>query len=465
MIQKIKIKYMRIRNQSAKGFSMIIILTLCFCPSIFSQIYLQKYIDEGLENNIVMKQKNIGLEKSLLALKEARSWFYPSAALTGDYTWAEGGRTIPFPIGDLLNPIYSTLNQLTNSQSFPQVENMEIQLMPKDFYDARIRVAYPVISPERHYNYQIKKDEVRMAEYEIETYKQELIRDIETAYYNYCLAVDAKKIFESALGLVDKNLQINRSLVLNGKGLQANVLRAESEAEQIRSRLRESENLRINAKSWFNFLLNKSLSDTVIYEFVQLPEDLNRAVATEPVVTNRSELKQLGTALTIRQSLLEMNKRYAIPKVYTFVDLGSQAFDWEFNSKSRYMLAGVQVNVPIFSGLRNQAKISTSKLEISELELTRENTAKQLSVAAGVSRNNLSTAIVNHGSSLKQYESARAYFHLIETGYSEGVNSLIEFMDARNQLTTSEIQVKLNWYKVLSAYSDLKRQTASSSVQ
>ena len=456
---------MVIVKSSSKSLSLILGLTICYCSSLFSQTWLQKYIDEGLENNIVMKQKNIGLEKSLMALKEARSWFYPSAALTGDYTWAEGGRTIPFPIGDLLNPIYSTLNQLTNSQTFPQVENMEIQLMPKNFYDARIRVAYPVISPERHYNYKIKKEEIRMAEYEIETYRQELIRDIETAYYNYCLAVDARKILESALGLVNKNLQVNESLVKNGKGLHANVLRAESEAEQIKSRLRESENLRLNARSWFNFLLNKPLTDTVIYEFIQLPYDLNLAASTEPVITNRSELKQLGTALSIRQSVLDMNKRYAIPRVYTFMDLGSQAFNWDFTSKTRYLLTGVQVNVPLFTGLRNQAKISTSKLEISELELIRENITRQFSVAAGVSRNNLNTAIANHASSLKQYESAKAYFNLIEKGYSEGINSLIEFMDARNQLTSSEIQVKINWYKVLSAYADLKRQTANSSMQ
>jgi outer membrane protein TolC len=73
--------------------------------------------------------------------------------------------------------------------------------------------------------------------------------------------------------------------------------------------------------------------------------------------------------------------------------------------------------------------------------------------------------MTNLGSSEKQYQSASAYFGLIEKGYSEGINSLIEFMDARNQLTASEIQVKLNRYKVLSAYADLKRQTASSTIQ
>ena len=433
--------------------------------SLPAQEQLAKYIEEGLGSNLVMKQKNIGLQQSLLALKEARSWFYPSAGFTGEYTWAEGGRNIDFPVGDLLNPVYSTLNQLTGTENFPQVENAEIQLMPKNFYDARFRVAYPVLNTDLHYNYQIKKQEIRLAEYEIETYRQELIRNIESAYYNYCLAVDAVKIFESASGLVNRNLQINKSLVSNGKGLPANVLRAESEVEVINSRVREAENQQENARSWFNFLLNRQLNDTIIYEILPFPADLAASVSNIPVTENRSELRQLSTAIGIRQSVLSMNQRYAVPRINTFVDLGSQAFNWEFNSKSRYLLAGLQVSVPIFEGLRNRVKISSSKLELDNLAIQREQASHQFSVAAGVAQNNLNTAMANLGSSEKQHQSAKAYFSLVEKGYSEGINSLIEFMDARNQFTASEIQVKLNRYKVLSAYADLKRQTATSTIQ
>ncbi len=207
-------------------FLIIYFVGLVYSDSLSAQEYLRKSIEEGLAGNLVMKQKNISLQQSLLALKEARSWYYPSAGFSGDYTWAEGGRTIAFPIGDLLNPVYSTLNQLTGTQNFPQVQNAEIQLMPRDFYDARIRIAYPLLNTDLHYNYKIKKQEIKLAEYEIETYKQELTREIETAYYNYCLAVDASKIFESALGLVRRNLQVNKSLVENGKGLPASVLAA-----------------------------------------------------------------------------------------------------------------------------------------------------------------------------------------------------------------------------------------------
>ena len=453
-----------IRNVISAGLCFIL-LGVGFPGTVGAQTFLKKYIEEGLSNNLVMKQKDLSLRRSLLALKEARSWFYPSAAFTGDYTWAEGGRTIALPVGDLLNPVYSTLNQLTHSNHFPVIENSEFQLLPQNFYDARFRVAYPLLNTDLYYNSRIKKDEIRMAEYEIEIYRQELTREIESAYYNYCLATDAAKIYESATALVKRNLQVNQSLERNGKGLAANVLRAESETEVISSRLREAENQQKNARSWFNFLLNRSFSDSVVYETLPFPEDLAQSLTATPVTGNRSELKELGTAMNIRHSELSMNNRYAIPKVNTFVDLGSQAADWQFNSQSRYFMAGVEVTVPVFTGFRNRTKISKTKLELEDLSIRLENTNRQIMVAADAARNNLSTAMANLTSSEKQYQSARAYFNLVEKGYAAGINSLLEFMDARNQLTASEIEVKLNRYKVLSAYSDLKRQTASSTLQ
>ena len=453
-----------IRNVISAGLCFIL-LGVVFPGTVGAQTFLKKYIEEGLSNNLVMKQKDLSLRRSLLALKEARSWFYPSAAFTGDYTWAEGGRTIALPVGDLLNPVYSTLNQLTHSNHFPVIENSEFQLLPQNFYDARFRVAYPLLNTDLYYNSRIKKDEIRMAEYEIEIYRQELTREIESAYYNYCLATDAAKIYESATALVKRNLQVNQSLERNGKGLAANVLRAESETEVISSRLREAENQQKNARSWFNFLLNRSFSDSVVYETLPFPEDLAQSLTVTPVTGNRSELKELGTAMNIRHSELSMNNRYAIPKVNTFVDLGSQAADWQFNSQSRYFMAGVEVTVPVFTGFRNRTKISKTKLELEDLSIRLENTNRQIMVAADAARNNLSTAMANLTSSEKQYQSARAYFNLVEKGYAAGIHSLLEFMDARNQLTASEIEVKLNRYKVLSAYSDLKRQTASSTLQ
>ena len=125
-----------------------ILLFLMLSQNSFAQEKLDNYIKSGLENSEVIKQQNIQLNKNLYALKEAKSLFFPNVAFNSTYTLADGGRTIDFPIGDLLNPVYSSLNQLTNSNSFPQLQNQSILLNPNNFLDAKIHTTLPIINAE-----------------------------------------------------------------------------------------------------------------------------------------------------------------------------------------------------------------------------------------------------------------------------------------------------------------------------
>ena len=60
-----------------------------------------------------------------------------------------------------------------------------------------------------------------------------------------------------------------------------------------------------------------------------------------------------------------------------------------------------------------------------------------------------------------QVKSAHSYFKLINKGFKEGANSLIEFIDARNQLTSSELTLNINKYKLMIEIANLERETAS----
>src|SRR5258708_34736935 len=102
---------------------------------VFAQDHLSAYISVGLNNNLVLKDKSISLEQSLLSLKNAKSYFLPSVTFITDYLSAEGGRIITFPAVDLLNSVYSTLNQLTSTHKFPPVTILDANLLPHTFID------------------------------------------------------------------------------------------------------------------------------------------------------------------------------------------------------------------------------------------------------------------------------------------------------------------------------------------
>jgi len=445
--------------------SIILIILLAISRIAVSQTQLDEYLAIGLKENLALKQKNISLEKSMIALKQARSYFLPSLNLVGNYITADGGRTISFPAGDLLNPVYSTLNQLTSSQNFPLVKNADVQFLPTNFYDARVHLTYPLLDANIHYNKSIRKQEIGLREYEVEIYKQELIKDIRQAYYSYCSSMDAIAVYNTAQDLVNQNLRVNQSLYRNGKSLKANVVRAESESENINFKIIEAKNASLSAKYYFNFLLNRPVTDSVIYEEQSLPETLLSSISTPPVTKGRSELFQIDAGLRIDSTVLRMNRNYFVPKLSTSLDLGSQASNFKFTPQSRYYLFALQLDFPIFNGKRYQYKIAETKLDIENRRLQKDLAEDQLQLSASIAQNNLKTAIALHQSSKKQLVSAQSYFHLIDKGYKEGVNSLIEFIDARNQLTTAELQVSINKNKILNAFADYQRETAISTIQ
>lgn len=426
-----------------------------------AQSVLDNYVQEGLKSNLVLQQKNLTLQQAQQSLQIAKSYFLPSINLLADYTSGEGGRNISIPVGDLLNPVYTSLNQMTQSDAFPQVENVNENFFPKNFYDARIRTSVPLINTDLYFNKTIQGQQVVLKQYELDAYKRQLVLDIKTAYYNYLAADASVKIYESALILVNKNVEINQSLLRNGKSLPANVMRSKSEAERVKADLNSARNQVSNARKYFNFLLNRALDREMETSRTML-ENLSSVLdTTSSLVQNREELQIIKTVREINQSTLQMSKLNRMPKVNAFLDLGTQASDWKYNNDSRYYLVGVQLSLPIFQGFRNSASIRQNNLEIRKTEQNLANTSRQLELAASVAQHDLQTTIENYYAAQNQLKAAQSYFNLIEKGYKEGVNSLIEFLDARNQLTASELQLNLRELEVLTADARVERETAS----
>jgi outer membrane protein len=433
------------------------------CKS-FSQSPLSEYIEAGVKNNLVLQQKDIALERAMNALKIANGMFAPSVTFLTNYTSGDGGRRISIPVGDLMNPVYATLNQLTGSDNFPQIENVNQNFFPRDFYDARVRTAMPIINTDMIYNRKIREQQTLLQELEVESYKRELIRNIKVAYFQYLAAQEAIKIHQSALMRAQEGKRVNESLLKNGKGLQAYILRSESEVETTQAQLAEAERQAENAKMYFNFLLNRNLQEPIDTTF-----DSGSALALVPALLQeplqpwkREELKQMETLVSINRDLVKMNAHFWVPRLSGFVDVGAQAEHLEYNSQARYYLFGFQLEMPLFAGFTNRYKIHQSRLDLRQNELQQSLIKNQLQLSATQTQRALSTAYQNYLSSQKQLEAVQSYQKLIEKGYKEGVNTFIETIDARNQLTGIQLLVIVNQYKVLMAQADLERETAGS---
>ena len=448
-------------------FCFVLLFTLFCFSTANAQDILKAYVDTAFKNNIVLQQKNVSLEKAQYALKTAKGLFLPTVALQGAYQTADGGRNIPLPLGDLMNPVYSTLNQITGSTNFPMLENQTINFLPKNFHDAKLRTTVPIINTDIIYNKRIAQQQVVLKEYEVQIYKRDLVKEIKTAYYNYLNALAAVDIYKSGLQLAKEGLRVNEKLLENGKGLPAYVLRSQSEVENANATLLDAQQKVNNARLYFNFLLNRNPNDLILSDTNDQTElaKVEGLLAGLNMTNQREELKVLGQVEGINKNVQKMNSQFAVPKLGAFLDVGTQSEGFHFNANTRYYMLGLQLEIPIFSGNRNSNKLKESNLDLRNAELNSNLVAQQLSLSAKVSQNNLRSAYQTYQSSQKQFEAAATYLRLIERGYLAGANSFVETIDARNQYTSSKILVNINLYKVLTAMANMERETASYVIQ
>ncbi len=438
--------------------SIKVIILLAIANQSISQNALENYIREAINNNTGLKQQTINLNKSVLALKEAKTLFFPSMSIQGNYFLADGGRTIDLPLGDLLNPAYSTLNQLTQSNNFPQFENQSILLNPNNFYDLKMRTTAPLINLEIEFNRRIKSNLVNIQKLEVEIFKRELVKETKLAYYQYLKAADAERIYQNALVLVSENKRINESLFINQTTNRTALKRSEAEVVKINAELQNASQIKKNAKAYFNFILNKNLSDSIIEDLTIMEFKANEIGLS---IDSREELKQLNLAQSVNKEIINLNKATVLPNLSAFLDLGSQAFDWEFNDKSRYYFFGLSFQWNIFSFGKNYYKIKQAKEDLKNAELKTEDVTDKLQLQMFSIANEYSSALSKHIASKSVLNAAQTNYTDALKLYKEGIIIYLELLDAQNQLINAQLQVSISSENVLSKMAEIERINAT----
>lgn len=454
---------MMLRPRSSFALAVTFIAVLAGLNTAIAQGSLNLYISEALEANHGIKQQTFQLEKSLFALKEAKGMFMPSVTFSTTYTKADGGRTIDFPTGDLLNQTYSTLNQLTGTNSFPQLKNESILLNPDNFYDAKFRTSLPLLNAELIYNKRIKQQQVELQRAEVALYKRELIKDIKTAYYQYAKAVHAVSIYQSSLQLVKEGKRINTVLLNTEKANRTAVIRSENEVFRISAALTTALENRRSAQAYFNFLVNRQRADTIIIDEINVLPPMD--IETNSQVDKREELLKLGIAKTIDENLTGLSQAYIIPKVNTFLDLGSQAFDWKYNDRSRYYLFGVSLSWDIFSSGVNNYKVKQARAEQHSLAEQSDYIEDQLKTELYVRKNDFQSALAQYNAARSQLKTAETYYSDELKLYKEGLAIYIELLDAQNQLINAKLDSNIALFNTWISYAAIERASASFNIQ
>jgi outer membrane protein TolC len=440
-----------------KGSLLISLLAAGF-SSFAQNTVLDKYIQTAFSNNKGLKDQNFQLTRSMLALKEAKSLFGPNVSFLGSYTKSAGGRTIDFPIGDIMNPVYNSLNQLTSSHDFKPLENVAVQLNPDNFYDAKVRASLPLINAEIYYNQKIKREQLSQQQAALNVYKRELVRDIKTAYYQYYQASQSVAIYNNALSLIRENIRINESMVRNGVRNNTALYRAQTEKEKTDADMNKAINARKNSKAYFNFLLNRGLEEEIMLDssLLAMPDHLPGMD-----INGREELAEYKSATNTYRLNEQLQRSYLVPKLSTFIDLGSQGMGANFNGDTRYYLFGVNLEWNLFASRKYKYKIQQAANDVQTVSNNAAETTEALQLQSYQAVNDYQTAVLNFKTAQSQLSFAERYYRDQMKVYKEGQLLYIELLDAQHQLTEAQLQTSVAGAAVQTAYAAVERAQAS----
>lgn len=430
---------------------------------------LDPLVAEALARNVELAGGAATVAQRLAELDAARARYKPALDISARYSRADGGRTFDVPVGDLLNPVYATLEDLTGSP-FPRLENQSFPLLRPEEQETKVTLTQPLYDPRLAPAVDARRDAHRGARASLAALRARVTRDVRQAYYDWLAARAAIEIADSALALARENERVNASLFTHGKVTRDLLLRAQADALALEQQQRAAEARATLARAYLNLLRNAPLDAPIEAAALdaEAPARLRRALeqrhgaplALEPLtaaaLARRPELAQLDAALAASEAQERLAGAALKPSVGLAVDAGTQGEDYGFDEADRFVLASVVVRFKAFDGGADRAGVRAARAARDAVAAQRAQAELAIRLEVQTALERLAVAEASLDAAAQRAEAAEAAFTIKRRKRDLGQVSQVEFLDARNALTDARLNLSVTRADALARLADVE---------
>jgi len=429
---------------------------------------IDEYVREALRSNLSLQSESLEVERNMAALDAARAHFLPTIALQARYTRAQGGREINIPVGTLVSPIYSTLNQLLAAQGRPaefgSVPDQTILFQRKREQDTRFTVRQPLYAPAIPAAVRAQRAQLEASQFNRIAVARRLKRDVTVAYLDWLKARRTVGIVEASIALLNENLRVTESLFRNGKVTQDQVLRARAEQLAVMQQLRETQNGQSQARSFVNFLLNRPLDEPL--EVADIDRQVGHTAhdltaLRTAALESRPEIVQLDRTVTAAESQIQIARADLKPSLSLGIDAGIQDETYDFGHGSNFGTVSLLLQWRFFDGGATRAQASSARAAARRAATQRDEIEQQIQLEVQQALDELNTTADSLTTAGARAEAARAAFRIADRKRDEGVINQVEFIDSRSTLTSAELNLNVTRFDLLAREAELDYATAA----
>jgi outer membrane protein TolC len=425
---------------------------------------LRRYIDETLASNAALHAEEQSVEAGRQALIAAQRSYWPQVDLNARYSAASGGRTFDIPSGELVNPVYRTLNQITagtpQATNFPQVGDEHIRFLRSHEQDTRLSLAAPLFRPELDADVDIRRGELTAAASAREALARELVRNVKQAYFNLARIEASRRILQDSQAALEEEQRVAARLIDNGKATRDRLLRAQAEVLAVQQQLLQSDNQGRRLRRYLNVLRNT-------------PEDSAVDVAAEDVPAGpapdaydersalRPELRELDGRLSAAGAAVRRADSGFLPTVSLQADLGIQGEHYAVDRDTSFGTVSIVLSWKLFDAGIREADRGRALAQQQQLRATRQDLDDQLRLALHGAQDDVRTAQASVHTAEARAAAAAEAFRIAERKRDSGALSQLEFLDAEHAVTEARLTVAIARFELHSSIAQLEFAAAS----
>ena len=456
-----------------KRIGFIVLIAAWHFPVFSQNSVIDGYVDQAMESNIALKQKEYSYTKSLEALKEAKRMFLPVVSLQARYSRAEGGRTAVVPFGEIMNPAYDNLEVINQSLSqsvpnypvfpaYPQIDDYTINFVRPKEQETKIQLVMPVFNDAIIKNREIKKKMAEVEKINVDIYKRELVKEVKTAWFNYLRTGKVVELYRNSLDLTQENLRNSESLYRHDKVTMDEVYAARAKVKEMEKELASAQKDEVMARAWFNFLLNRDLNTDIEtgepLAVSYLTYNLDSLVVQ--AVRERAELVQSDRYLDIQEKKVKLEAGSALPEVGLWAAYGYQGEKYSFTNDDDFAQVGISLSWDLFTSGQRKAKVQQAGIDRDILEQKKLEAVKHIRLEVMDAWYSLNTARKGIDQAGEEALNYRKSYHLVSKKYQRGMAAHLELSNALNNMLNAENRLILASYDYQIRQVELERVVA-----
>ena len=275
----------------------------------------------------------------------------------------------------------------------------------------------------------------------------DMIEQVTKAYFAILLAKESEVVFQRVYdNAVENNKNIQKRYEV-GSVSEYDLITSNVSVQNAIPNLIEAKNAVVLALWQLKALLGIDLQKNidVAGSLMDYEAQMNYAMTLEQLdLSNNTTLKQLNIQEGMLESAHKIAKYANIPTLsinaaFLYTALGNDGAFFQAKAWNPYSYAGVQLNIPIFAGLQRRAAIRQAAINLSNLQLQRENAERQLRVAVVQSLNNMQTNVKKFSAAAATVSQAQRGYEIAVKRYEVGRGTLVDVDNSQLALTQAEL--------------------------